>query len=26
MEAAVENVERIASGLPPGDLVTALVR
>ena len=26
MEAAVENVERIANGLPPGDLVTELVR
>ena len=26
MEAAVENVERIAKGLPPGDLVTTLVR
>jgi len=26
MEAAVANVERIANGLPPGDLVTALVR
>ena len=26
MEAAVENVERIANGLPPGDLVTTLVR
>lgn len=26
MEAAVANVERIANGLPPGDLVTELVR
>ena len=26
MEAAVANVERIAKGLPPGDLVTTLVR
>lgn len=26
MEAAVENVERIAKGQPPGDLVTTLVR
>ncbi len=26
MEAALANVERIANGLPPGDLVTALVR
>ena len=26
MEAAVANVERIANGQPPGDLVTSLVR